>query len=362
MPNRPPGLIVPIRTILVLVVILICSRPAAAQVVPEKTWFAPSQPVRLTNLGDDPVELVLTTFQGDRIPLRPGVGPEAARVEPGQTLELDDAYAGINVGTYLLYAVEPGGAIVSFIGTPYVIGVRGDDRVGAQGGPIVVKVEPLRYAVMRTSLGEIELAFYYDSAPRTIANFFDLASGGFYDGLGFHRVVPGFVIQGGDPLGDGTGGPGYRVDAEFNNRPHTPGVLSMAREADPIEAQGAMPRGRWADSAGSQFFIALNYESTRRLDGRYTAFGRVTRGMEVVEAIGASGDPAEPTGRVSDPVQIEAVEVLTVSAGGENPYARLAQVDAGSGLGPRSGSASTPTTRPGPGREAAPATRPGTGG
>src|SRR5690606_25635298 len=162
--------------------------------------------------------------------------------------------------TYLLYAVSPGGALAEFDGTPWVISVRSDRRPGADREAMVTKVEPLRYAVIETAIGEMQLAFYYDAAPHTVSNFLSLAEGGFYDGLAFHRIVPGFVIQGGDPKGDSTGGPGYMIDAEFNNRPHLPGVLSMARSGDPLEAQGAMPRSDAANSAGSQFFIAIDYE------------------------------------------------------------------------------------------------------
>ena len=99
-----------------------------------------------------------------------------------------------------------------------------------------------------------------------------LAGKGFYDDLSFHRILPDFMIQGGCPRGDGTGGPGWSVDAEFNDREHQPGTLSMARSSDP-------------NSAGSQFFICLTRERCRHLDGDYTAFGQVIEGMDVVLSI-----------------------------------------------------------------------------
>jgi len=125
-------------------------------------------------------------------------------------------------------------------------------------------------ASIETDFGTIELELWPDAAPLHVANFRKLARAGFYRGTGFHRIVPGFVIQGGCPEGDGTGGPGWTVPAEFNARRHVKGVLSMARPAHP-------------DSAGSQFFICLG--DAPHLDGQYSAFGRVTAGMDVVEQI-----------------------------------------------------------------------------
>jgi peptidyl-prolyl cis-trans isomerase B (cyclophilin B) len=129
--------------------------------------------------------------------------------------------------------------------------------------------------------GEIRLEFFPQDAPRTVENFLKLAGEGFYDGTTFHRVEPGFVVQGGDPLSKkhpvghpsiGTGGPGYKVKAEFNTQKHVRGVLAMARSQDP-------------DSAGSQFYITL--APAHFLDGQYTVFGRVVSGMEVVDRIKA---------------------------------------------------------------------------
>ena len=118
--------------------------------------------------------------------------------------------------------------------------------------------------------GVIELALYPDVAPKTVDNFIALSKKGFYNGLSFHRVEPGFVVQGGDPAGNGSGGPGYTIKAEFNNKPHLRGTLAMARAADP-------------DSAGSQFYICL--APAPFLDHNYTVFGQVSKGMEVVDAI-----------------------------------------------------------------------------
>ena len=118
--------------------------------------------------------------------------------------------------------------------------------------------------------GIIKIEFFPDDAPKTVENFVTLAKKGFYDGLTFHRIEPGFVVQGGDPKGDGTGGPGYKVKAEFNKNQHVRGAVAMARSQDP-------------DSAGSQFYITLG--AAPHLDGKYTVLGRVTSGMNVVDSI-----------------------------------------------------------------------------
>jgi peptidyl-prolyl cis-trans isomerase B (cyclophilin B) len=117
---------------------------------------------------------------------------------------------------------------------------------------------------------EIRLEFFLQDAPKTVENFVTLAKKGFYNGLTFHRVVPGFVVQGGCPKGNGTGGPGYTIPAEFNKNKHVRGSLAMARSQHP-------------DSAGSQFYIT--YGAQPHLDNNYTVFGKVTSGMEHVDAI-----------------------------------------------------------------------------
>jgi peptidyl-prolyl cis-trans isomerase B (cyclophilin B) len=125
-------------------------------------------------------------------------------------------------------------------------------------------------ARISTPKGDMVFTFYPDDAPQHCAAFIKLADAGFYDGTAFHRVEPGFVIQGGDPQGDGTGGPGYNLKAEFNDRPHVRGTVAMARASSP-------------DSAGSQFYICL--DDARFLDKQYTVFGQLTDGFETLDAI-----------------------------------------------------------------------------
>jgi peptidyl-prolyl cis-trans isomerase B (cyclophilin B) len=149
-------------------------------------------------------------------------------------------------------------------------------------------------AELKTSKGPIRLNFLPDVAPGHVANFLGLAKIGFYNGGTFHRVIKGFMIQGGCPEGTGTGGPGYTIPAEFNATAHEPGVLSMARTNDP-------------NSAGSQFFICL--ERHTHLDRSYTAFGKVadTESMNTVRAIG--GVPTGRGDKPAQPVTIQSVEV-----------------------------------------------------
>src|SRR5215831_12890277 len=161
-------------------------------------------------------------------------------------------------------------------------------------------------AVIKTSEGEMVVQFWTDAAPNTIDNFKKLARQGFYDGTIFHRIVKGFMIQGGDPNSKdpakensyGQGGPGYNIKAEFNDHGHQRGVISMARGPDP-------------DSAGSQFFICL--APVPRLNHQYTTFGKLVKGDDVLEKIGdtpvtknSMGEPSKPTKRVV----IEKIEIV----------------------------------------------------
>jgi peptidyl-prolyl cis-trans isomerase B (cyclophilin B) len=160
-------------------------------------------------------------------------------------------------------------------------------------------------AVIQTTAGEMVVEFWPDVAPKTVENFKKLARNGFYNGTCFHRIIKGFMIQGGDPLTKdpqqeaywGTGDPGYKLKAEFNDRSHQRGVLSMARSQDP-------------DSAGCQFFICLG--DARFLDRNYTAFGRVLRGDDVLGVIGETpvaargGEASKPTTRVN----VDRIEIV----------------------------------------------------
>lgn len=161
-------------------------------------------------------------------------------------------------------------------------------------------------AVIETSKGRLVLEFWPDVAPKTVENFKKLAKSGFYDGTAFHRIIAGFMAQGGDPLTKdlskeamwGTGDPGYKIPAEFNDRKHTRGVVSMARSQDP-------------NSAGSQFFLMLG--TAPHLDNQYTGFGKVVDGEATLAAIAdtpvvmsRSGEPSKPTERV----EIKSVKIV----------------------------------------------------
>jgi peptidyl-prolyl cis-trans isomerase B (cyclophilin B) len=156
-------------------------------------------------------------------------------------------------------------------------------------------------AVIKTSEGEMVAEFWPDVAPKTVENFKKLARSGFYDGTAFHRVIKGFMIQGGDPLTKddskqsrwGTGDPGYKVKAEFNDKAHERGVLSMARSNDP-------------DSAGSQFFIC--HGAPRFLDRQYTAFGKLIKGDDVLEKIATT--ETTPPDRPVKRMNVQSIKIV----------------------------------------------------
>jgi peptidyl-prolyl cis-trans isomerase B (cyclophilin B) len=161
-------------------------------------------------------------------------------------------------------------------------------------------------AVMETSKGRMVIEFWPKEAPKTVANFKKLARQGFFDGTGFHRIIKGFMIQGGDPKSKnpkapdlGTGDPGYKIQDEFNAHRHEKGVLSMANSGTP-------------NSAGSQFFIM--HGAAPSLDGKYTAFGKVIEGLDVLEAIANSpvGPNAMMSGEMSKPVEWTTVKTVRV--------------------------------------------------
>ena len=154
-------------------------------------------------------------------------------------------------------------------------------------------------AVVETTEGTMTFEFLPEKAPGHVDNFVKLAEKGFYDGTVFHRVIAGFMIQGGCPRGDGTGGPGYTIDAEFNDVPHVRGVLSMARSQDP-------------NSAGSQFFVC--HGDAGFLDRQYTAFGRLVDGDDTLEKIATA--PVKPGGENSSPVSPVKVTKVTIKREG----------------------------------------------
>ena len=148
-------------------------------------------------------------------------------------------------------------------------------------------------ATFKTERGEFEIMLYANDAPLTVENFINLARAEFYDATTFHRVIPGFMVQGGDPEGTGTGGPGYSIDAEFNDTPHDRGIISMARSQDP-------------NSAGSQFFVVV--KDSHFLDNQYTAFGRVINGLDVADKI--VNVPRDSKDNPDEKVEMISVKIL----------------------------------------------------
>ena len=157
--------------------------------------------------------------------------------------------------------------------------------------------------------GTIEIELYPEYAPNTVANFVNLIESGFYNGNNFHRLAKGFVLQGGDPEGQGTGGPGYSIKGEFkqngyskNTLSHDEGIISMARAQD-------------MDSAGSQFFIVLSDSAKYSLDGKYAGFGKVTKGMEILKEIESSEEVIDDiSGKLKENITITKVTVDTKGA------------------------------------------------
>jgi peptidyl-prolyl cis-trans isomerase B (cyclophilin B) len=171
-------------------------------------------------------------------------------------------------------------------------------------GAVTMAADTNQVAVIETKFGKMVAEFYSADAPKTVENFEKLAEKGFYDGTTFHRIVKGFMIQGGDPLSKdpnntrvGTGDPGYKIKAEFNKNSHQLGVLSMARSQDP-------------DSAGCQFFICLGDASF--LDGKYTAFGKLIAGEDVLKKIGSVPTKMGSMGEQSVPEERVVIEHIKI--------------------------------------------------
>src|SRR5688572_7180682 len=181
--------------------------------------------------------------------------------------------------------------------------VRGEEKKEEkkEPTPATAATAPKEVAVIKTSEGEMVAEFWSDVAPKTVENFKKLAKAGFYDGTAFHRVIKGFMIQGGDPLTKdesqqsrwGTGDPGYKIEAEFNKKSHERVVLSMARSQDP-------------NSAGSQFFIC--HANVSRLDGQYTTFGKLIKGDNVLEKIATT--KTMPGDRPEKRMNIESIKIV----------------------------------------------------
>ena len=205
--------------------------------------------------------------------------------------ELVDRHGDLVVERVELCLVLPAGARVSRALRRTMANSR-DPRTAGGATPDPIASRPMSIARLHTNHGAIELELHDADAPKTVENFRKLAGEGFYDGVIFHRVIPDFMIQGGDPTGTGSGGPGYEFEDEFNEHPVERGALAMAN-AGP-------------NTNGSQFFI-VTADACPWLDGKHTVFGRVTDGMDVVDAI--SGLETDPRDRPREDVVIERVDL-----------------------------------------------------
>lgn len=230
---------------------------------PKPELCLPSVSLHVTRRPDAPTpESFLTRITGEK---------EDVTLQPGESVTGVIEIPAVEVHGLLIEAYyRPVGDIhPTFEGTDKEVSNRVPVKVHSHGKKM--------FGVIETELGEIKLEFYPDRALNHVTSFVQLARRGFYDGIVFHRVVPNFVIQGGDPTGTGGGGPGYNLPAEFNEIKHVPGILSMARKPEP-------------HTAGSQFFVCT--ADCTGLDNQYTVFGKVIEGLEHVMTIGESEDNA----------------------------------------------------------------------
>jgi peptidyl-prolyl cis-trans isomerase B (cyclophilin B) len=291
----------------------------AAQLAPTRTYYGIDRPVPIQVAAPEGTEGELTL----RLLSAESAELGSVACEPGP-LDLASAFEGFwaeeatraAVRYVQLYAGDtPVGAAIVLqpMATPEQAYLVGQSEVRWRSGRRFVsglRAYVEQHAVMETSKGSIQFRMRPDMAPNTVWNFLTLADGGYYTDVIFHRVMgggngrPPFVIQGGDPRGEGVGGPGYFIDLERSMLPHTFGVLSMARSGDP-------------NSNGSQVFVCLSRAGTQGLDGKYTSFAEAVDGAEAILAI-ASVETG-PGDRPVDPPVIERVRLVDAPARGTGP-------------------------------------------
>lgn len=270
---------------------------------PQRMYYQPEQPVIVTldtsalREATDTAgafELVLLSSDGKR-------EASAKLTEPASTIDLAEHFAGQpglwDGRTHYVQAVAAGRAV----GTPLVVVPLMQPNRPPNAKPDGLRVQVARDVLLHTDQGDITIRLTPEVAPNTTLRFSQLVEGGFYTGVIFHRIVPGFVIQGGDPTGSGRGGPGYQIDLEPSTMPHERGTISMARQ------------GHDVNTGGSQFFICLTREKCAPLDGQYTAFGQVTSGLGVVDRIASSRLQDPRSGRPKTPSVILTAEMVPMS-------------------------------------------------
>lgn len=298
-----------------VVSVLTCASGAAAQLTPDRTYYGINREMPMTVKAPEgapgEAEVQLLTPQTAEV-------VEKAAVKAG-ALNLAEKFPMLwtTAQPRLLYAqlfvggkkVGPAVVLQPMVSPNYA------PRVNQVGEPMFPNAETRqnvysgirayvdKNVVLDTSKGEIEVSLRPDMAPNTVWNFRDLVAGGFYTGITFHRIVPNFVEQVGDPNGTGMGGPGYYIDLEQSTLPHDFGVLSMARTGDP-------------NTNGSQVFLCLSRTGTAPLDGKYTSFGQTIRGAEVVKSIAAVPLQGE---KPVDPPMIKSARLVDAAPYGDGP-------------------------------------------
>jgi cyclophilin family peptidyl-prolyl cis-trans isomerase len=274
---------------------------------PARLYYQPDQPVPIKFVTPDakeaakhvpaPIAKLLLLDPANKLIA------EAPRGEAKDEVDLAKAFPQIWDGK--TYYVQGATENATPIGAPLVVvplwppsaELRAVIKQERHGVPMGLRIYVEQQAVLHTAEGDITIGFTPDKAPYTVKNFCDLVAGGLYTNVPFHRVIPGFVIQGGDPTGTGMGGPGHAIHLESSDKIHTVGTLSMARSQSP-------------DSAGSQFFICLSREGCKSLDKGYAAFGDVVSGMEAVNKIAATPIADEQSGRPANPPLIKSAELV----------------------------------------------------
>lgn len=315
-----------------LATLALLTSSAFAQLTPDRTFYGVDRkmPMTVVSAGSDPQIKLMNPTDGTEIASAAAVagGVDLASLFPMLWADKNPAvmYAQLlvdgtpvgspvvlspmtsvdkatNVDPQTMQPAQPGqrNAVPKFESDFFAL--RGQTRSVVYSG---LRAYPLKDAVLETSMGDIRIRLRPDMAPNHALNFANLIDGGFYTDVIFHRILPNFVVQVGDPTGTGSGGPGYQIDLEKSTLPHDFGVLSMARTGDP-------------DTGGSQIFICLSRQGTAMLDGRYTGFGQATSGADTIAALGLVELADARAGRPVDPPLLKNAYLVDAAPFGTGP-------------------------------------------
>lgn len=314
----------PLRLAAILALLCLAA-PALAQLTPSRLYFGVNRamPMTLEVPAGASGEVEIALFEPDGAEPIEKASAEAGRVDLAGLFPVlwTRSEPGVLYAQAMVGGTQVGAPVVlqPLLTPETAVGgqdARGFPAVNWSPRPTVIysgiRAYVDRHVVLDTSMGEIEIRLRPDAAANTAFSFRSLVEGGFYTDVVFHRIVPrlqdgsAFVIQGGDPTGEGAGGPGFQIDLERSDLPHDFGVISMARSGDP-------------NSNGSQFFLCLSRKGTARLDGQYTTFGETVRGAEVIRKIAATPLGDERAGRPVEPPVINGARLVDAPPFGQRP-------------------------------------------